>query len=221
MKKYNIIIIICFFILTISFSKVYASINSMSLLGKTIYIDPGHGGRDSGAVYQNIYEKDINLAISKKLEKELTSHGATVYMTRVDDTDLSIGEKNKKRSDLANRAYKINKVKPDLYISIHQNYIPSSKWKGLQIFYDSINPKNKDLAEFLTTSLKNKLPHVRETKNNNTYYMYSKVQFKGVLIETGFLSNYEDRTKLLSNNYQEDLAKNITLSIIEYFNEYT
>ncbi len=90
MKKYNIIIIICFLILSFSISKVYANINGFYLLGKTIYIDPGHGGRDSGAVYKNIYEKDINLEISKRLEKELTSYGATVYMTRYDDIDLSI-----------------------------------------------------------------------------------------------------------------------------------
>lgn len=218
MKKYNIIIIICFLIVTFSLSKVYASINGIPLLGKTIYIDPGHGGRDSGAIYKNIYEKDINLSISKKLAKELTSYGATVYMTREEDIDLSTGEKNKKRSDLANRAYKINKIKPDMYVSIHQNYIPSSKWKGLQIFYDSINPQNKNIAEFLTQALQKKLPNVREVKNNNSYYMYSRIQFKGVLIETGFLSNYEDRNKLIDNNYQELLAKYITLAIIDYFN---
>ncbi len=217
MKKYNIIIIICFLILTFTISKVYASINSLSLLGKIIYIDPGHGGRDSGATYKNIYEKDINLEISKKLEKELTSHGAIVYMTRYDDTDLSIGNKNKKRSDLANRAYIINKTKPDMYISIHQNYIPSSKWKGLQIFYDSINPKNKVIAESLTKTLNEKLKNVREVKNNNSYYMYSKIQFPGILIETGFLSNYEDRNKLLDDNYQEELAQYIAEGIMGYF----
>lgn len=221
MKKYNIIIIICFLILSFSISKTYASINSLSLLGKTIYIDPGHGGRDSGAVYKNIYEKDINLEISKKLEKELTSHGATVYMTRYDDTDLSIGESNKKRSDLANRAYKINKTKPDIYISIHQNYIKSSKWKGLQIFYDDINPKNKLIAEFLTNSLKDKLINIRKPKNNNSYYMYHRIQYKGVLIETGFLSNYEDRNNLLNDKYQEKLAKYIAEGVAGYFHDNT
>ena len=210
MKKYNIIIIICFLILTFTISKTYAIINGLSLLGKVIYIDPGHGGRDSGAVYKNIYEKDINLEISEKIEKELVSYGAIVYMTRDDDRDLSIGNQNKKRSDLANRSYKINKIKPDIYISIHQNYIPSSKWKGLQIFYDNINPKNKLLADSLTKSLKTKLNNVRDVKNNNSYYMYSKIQFPGVLIETGFLSNYEDRNNLLNNKYQRELAKNIT-----------
>lgn len=221
MKKYNIIIIICFLIITFSLSKVYASINSVSLLGKIIYVDPGHGGRDSGAVYKNIYEKDINLEISKKLEKELVSYGATVYMTRDDDIDLSIGDSNKKRSDLANRAYKINKTRPDIYISIHQNYISSPKWRGLQIFYDSINPKNKLLAESLTNSLKEKLANVREVKNNNSYYMYNKIEYPGVLIETGFLSNYEDRNNLTNEKYQDKLAKNITLSIVEYFQSNT
>ena len=71
MNKFKIIIIICMFISIISISKVYAIINSYSLLGKTIYIDPGHGGKDSGTTYKNILEKDINLIMSKKIEKYL------------------------------------------------------------------------------------------------------------------------------------------------------
>ena len=61
----------------------------LPLLGKVIVIDPGHGGRDPGTMFGKIYEKDINLEISKVLEKELSSRGAIVYMIRNDDSDLS------------------------------------------------------------------------------------------------------------------------------------
>ena len=66
MNKYKLIIIISIFISILSISKVYAQILDYTLLGKTIYIDPGHGGVDSGTTYKNIYENDINLIISKR-----------------------------------------------------------------------------------------------------------------------------------------------------------
>ena len=88
------------FISILSISKVYAEVFNYTLLGKIIYLDPGHGGRDSGTTYKNIYEKDINLIMSKKIEKYLIAKGATVYLTRETDTDLSNSTKNKKRSDL-------------------------------------------------------------------------------------------------------------------------
>ena len=61
MKTFKITIFICLIISIISVSKVYAKINNYNLLGKTIYLDPGHGGRDSGAIYQNIYENHIEI----------------------------------------------------------------------------------------------------------------------------------------------------------------
>ena len=99
MNKFKLTIIICMFFSIISISKVYALVNSYNLLGRTIYIDPGHGGRDSGTTYKNIYEKDINLTMSKKIEKYLVAKGATVYLTRESDVDLSTTTNNKKRSD--------------------------------------------------------------------------------------------------------------------------
>ena len=66
-----------------------SSSNSLELFGKVITVDAGHGGRDPGTRYGNILEKDLNLEISKQLEKELTKKGAIVYMTRDKDEDLS------------------------------------------------------------------------------------------------------------------------------------
>lgn len=219
MNKFKLIIILCLLVSIFSISKTYALINDYILIGKVIYIDPGHGGIDSGATYKNILEKDINLTLSKKLEKELTSKGATVYLTRETDKDLSLTKNNRKRSDLINRAYLINKTNPDMYISIHLNYINDSKWKGLQIFYNNKNKKNKEIAESLTKYMKEKTSNIKEPKYNNTYYMYKHITPPGVLIEVGFLSNPDDRYRLTHEEYQDKLIENLSYSIQKYFEE--
>ena len=219
MNKFKIIIIISIFISILSISKVYAQILDYTLLGKTIYIDPGHGGIDSGTTYKNIYEKDINLIMSKKIEKYLISKGATVYLTRESDKDLSTTTKNRKRNDLTNRAKLINNTNPDMYISIHLNYIASSKWQGLQIFYNNKNKENENIANKLTTYLKEYTSNIREPKKENIYYMYKQIKVPGVLLELGFLSNPNDRYRLTKEEYQDKLAKNISNSIENYFLE--
>ena len=216
MNKFKLIIIITLFLSIITISKVYASVLNYNLLGKVIYLDPGHGGRDSGAIYKNIYEKDINLIMSKKIEKYLTSKGATVYLTRETDADLSTSTKNKKRSDLSNRAKLINESNADLYISIHLNYISNSKWKGLQIFYNNKNKENEIIANSLTSYLKETSSNIREPKKENIYYMYKQINIPGVLIELGFLSNPNDRYRLTKEEYQDKLAISISDAIENY-----
>lgn len=217
MNKFKLIIIICLFISIISISKVYAIVNSYTLLGKTIYLDPGHGGRDSGATYKDIYEKDINLIMCQKIEQYLVSKGATVYLTRESDIDLSTTTVNKKRSDLTNRAKIINKSNANMYISIHLNYISNSQWKGLQIFYNNKNKENEIIANKLTSHLKKTISNIREPKKENIYYMYKQIKVPGILIELGFLSNPNDRYRLTREEYQDKLAKNISNAIEKYF----
>ena len=219
MNKSKIIIIICMFISIISISEVYAAVFSYTLLGKTIYLDPGHGGIDSGTTYKNIYEKDINLIMSKKIEKYLVSKGATVYLTRDTDKDLSTTTVNRKRNDLTNRARLINNTNPNMYVSIHLNYISNSKWQGLQIFYNNKNKENEIIATKLTNYLKEYSSNIREPKKENIYYMYRQIKVPGILIELGFLSNPNDRYRLTREEYQDKLAKNIANSIEKYFKE--
>ena len=219
MNKFKLIIIISIFISIFSISKVYAIINNYTLLGKTIYIDPGHGGIDSGATYKNIYEKDINLIMSKKIEKYLVSKGATVYLTRETDKDLSKTTINRKRNDLTNRAKLINKSNANMYISIHLNYISNSKWQGLQIFYNSKNKENEIIANKITSYLKEYTSNIREPKKENIYYMYKQINIPGILIELGFLSNPNDRYRLTKEEYQDKLAINISNSIEKYYLE--
>ncbi|CCZ57601.1 n-acetylmuramoyl-L-alanine amidase CwlD [Clostridium sp. CAG:762] len=220
MNKYKITLLILFLIILFSVNQVNAYVNDFPLLGKTIYLDAGHGGKDPGAIYDNVYEKDINLDIVKKLQFELEKMGAVVLLTRDDDYDLaSIDAKKRKQSDLLKRANLINESKCDMYISIHLNAYSSTKWSGLQIFYDDINPNNKILAEIMNETLKSNLKTVREIKRENGYFMYHKINVPGILIESGFITNSNDRYKLKDSNYQAILARNIVLGVINYFSK--
>lgn len=220
MNKYKITLLILFLIILFSVNRVNAYVNDFPLLGKTIYLDAGHGGKDPGAIYDNVYEKDINLDIVKKLQFELEKMGAVVLLTRDDDYDLaSIDAKKRKQSDLLKRANLINESKCDMYISIHLNAYSSTKWSGLQIFYDDINPNNKILAEIMNETLKSNLKTVREIKRENGYFMYHKINVPGILIESGFITNSNDRYKLKDSNYQAILARNIVLGVINYFSK--
>lgn len=217
MNKYKLLILICFFLFTLCLPKVTALVKNMNLLGKTIVLDAGHGGVDEGARYGQIVEKELNLAITKKLEKELTSRGATVYLTRENDDDLSTSKKNRKRNDLYNRAKLINELEPSMYISVHMNATTNSSWKGLQIFYTNKNKENKIIAETISNYLSQKISNIREIKENNTYYMYRHITEPGVLIEAGFISNPNENYLLRQEDYQNKLVSLIADSIEIYF----
>ena len=144
MKKYIhyslIIFIISIFLLSSVFGK-----DNLFLVGRIIVIDPGHGYLDPGTSYENIYEKDINLNISLYLKEKLESYGATVYMTRDGDYDLSTPNAiYRKKSDFDNRINLINNSKADIYLSIHLNYLSDFKYYGPQVFY---NGKNFELLD--------------------------------------------------------------------------
>ncbi len=217
MNKYKLLIIICFFLVTISMPKVTAVVKNLNLLGKTIVLDAGHGGKDEGASSGQIKESKLNLILVKKLEKELISRGATVYLTREDDNDLSTTTINRKRSDLYRRAEYINKISPDIYISLHLNSSLSPSWRGLQIFYTNNNKENKEIALSLTNYLKEKLSNTREAKKDSTYYMYKHIKSPGVLIEAGFISNPSDNYLLRDEKYQNKLITLIADSIENYY----
>lgn len=217
MNKYKLLIIICFFIVTLNLPKVTAVVKDLDLLGKTIVLDAGHGGVDDGATNTHIIEKELNLTLVQKLEKELVSRGATVYLTRCDDNDLSTSTVNRKRNDLYNRAKYINDISPDMYISIHLNSTTSSAWKGLQVFYTNKNKENKNIANTISSYLSENISNVREIKEDNSYYMYRHITSPGVLIEAGFISNPGENYLLRQEWYQDKLVRLISDSIEIYF----
>ena len=219
MFRYKFCIAIFFVLLIFQIHFVQAENRGLPLFGKVIYLDAGHGGKDPGAFYSGVYEKDINLIITKKLEQQLTKQGAIVYMTRVDDIDLSIdGYTTRKRSDLTNRVKMINDSKCDLYLSIHLNAEETGLWQGIQTFYDDVNPQNEKIAKFYQKQFQKKLKITRKYKKLQDVYLNKNVTRPGILIELGFLSNGNERYLLKQNWYQEKLARIITDTTVGYFN---
>ena len=210
MKKLFALVLLILNISIISYVKG----ENLDLIGKVIYIDPGHGGIDPGATYKDIYEKDINLSIALKLKKELENNGAIVYLTRYDDIDLSISTNNHKKSDLNNRVRAINNSNADLFISIHLNSYGTS-WHGVQIFYDDNNSTNEVLDSIMDKNIKN-LNGNRNYKKKNNLYLLKNIKIPGILVEVGFLSNENERYLLTNSKYQEKVSKSLCNGIKEY-----
>ena len=215
-NKYRTLILICFFLLVISFQVISAK--ELPLFQKVIVVDAGHGGRDPGTRYGNTLEKDLNLEIAKVLEKELLKQGAIVYMTRDEDEDLSkTSDYRKKRADLRRRVNFIEEKESSLYLSIHLNWYKDYYYGGAEILYNNINKNNKVLATDLKESLTNNNIKTRDLKTTNLY-MYRNTNVVGVLVECGFLSNKNDRYLLKTKWYQEKFSKALVEGVIKYFN---
>lgn len=218
-KKYILLVLVLFIVCMLTFYKVDAIHYDLPLLGKVIFVDPGHGGRDPGTSYGNILEKDIVLDISKELRKQLESKGAIVYMTRETDIDLSsIWDVRKKRGDLYRRILMYKKYQAELYLSIHINYYSNTRWSGAEVLYNSINSENKVFGQILMNNFKTSLGSKRSLKKTDLY-MYKSTTVPGVLIECGFLSNPNERYLLQQKNYQKKLSQVITDSVVYYFNQ--
>jgi N-acetylmuramoyl-L-alanine amidase len=184
---------------------------------KIILIDPGHGGIDGGAKSKNgTIEKDINLSISSKLKKELEDTGYIVYMTREGDSQLD----SKKVNDLNTRCQMKKDTKCDIFISIHQNMFPQASCFGAQVWYASTDD-SKVLAEEIQGSLKETIDdgNKRIPKAAKEQYRILRDGYEGacVLVECGFLSNYEEEQKLKSDEHQDKIVKGITSGVNKYF----
>lgn len=217
MLKYKMHILFIFILILCTFTFVRAE--EQRLKGKTIYLDPGHGGRDPGAIYKEIKESEINLQIAQELKIELEKEGAKIYMTRIGNYDISkIKTKNHKRSDLENRAQLINESECDMYISIHLNSDPSPTWRGTQIFYTNKNEENKKLAQTIQKEFQEKIKTTREIKQLKNMYLFDRIKKPGILIEAGFISNENDRYLLKTKEHQKKIAQTIKDAIIKYYN---
>ena len=211
--KRDYFLLFLFVILSVLFS-IPLSSASLPLSHLVFVIDPGHGGIDPGSVVGEILEKEMNLKISQALKKELQLLGATVYMTREGDYDLSYPNAYlRKKSDFDTRISMIQERNPDYYLSIHLNYLDDSSYYGPQVFYSSVNPKNYELAQSIQEVFNSSLGTNRKVKKiPSSLYMYSKIKTPGVLIECGFLSNLEERKKLMDDEYILKLASLIAQS---------
>lgn len=185
-----------------------------------VYIDPGHGGYDGGAKANGLVEKDLNLTIGLRLRTYLETAGVKVLMTRTDDRDfVTPGNGTKKKRDLDKRIEMINKSDADLFISIHMNAIPDTRWRGAQTFYYDSYPENKILANCIQESLVEYLQNTtRKAKEVKTLYLFKNVAKPGVLVEIGFLSNPDEARDLNNPHYQDKVAYALFLGIIKCIN---
>ena len=188
-----------------------------------VVIDAGHGGADPGKVgVDGSLEKDINLKIAKKLAMFLTAADVDVVLTSEEDAGLyDENVSNKKVQDMKNRVALIEEKKPALTVSIHQNSCHEEYVHGAQVFYYERSQESKEIAERMQRVLAEQIDpdNARQAKANNSYYLLKKTSSPIVIVECGFLSNYEEAQKLSSEVYQEKTAWAIHLAILSYLNK--
>lgn len=205
-------------------SKGAVLVNSISTVKEkhVVVIDAGHGGIDPGKIGINdALEKDINLSIAMLLKDFLEAQDVEVIMTREEDMGLyDENSKNKKVQDMRARCDIISKAKPVVTVSIHQNSYHEEYVKGAQVFYYSHSDSAKTLAEIIQAQLILSVQpdNTRVAKANDSYYLLKKTEATTVIVECGFLSNYDEATKLVDKGYQEKLAWAVHLGILQYIN---
>ena len=209
---------------------------------QTIMIDPGHGGKDPGAVFGKLYEKDINLRLGKILGTILKQKGFDVKYTRTEDKFIPLEE----------RTAMANSEKADLFVSLHVNAHQNRRINGLEVYYLNIasskdavrvaarenavsTKKISDLQVILTDLMLNS--KVEESKNlanvmlekvldsermndhgvrQAPFYVLMGAKMPAVLLETGYITNSHDRKNLRSYKHLKGVAQGISNGIVAY-----
>lgn len=167
---------------------------------KIIVIDAGHGGNDMGATYNEVSEKQIVLGMASQIKKLNKSEDYEIILTR--DSDQYAG--------LSDRTAMINKLNPEMVISLHINRTPGSETdkKGHEIF-----TQNSDASKALAEKISKKLGSCKIEEKN--LHILRESKSPAVLVELGFINNKEDRDYLSSEAGQKELAQ----KFIEIINE--
>ncbi|MCX8130062.1 MAG: N-acetylmuramoyl-L-alanine amidase [Clostridia bacterium] len=177
-----------------------------------VVIDPGHGGKDPGAVYSGIREKDLNLDISKRLNLLLKEEGIKTYMTRFDDRFLGLYD----RSALANR------VNADLLISVHNNAAGSSStWGSMSLYYPGRSNFNGRLTARSFASIVQK-----EMTDKLSTFDWGEIErpklavlrtanMPAVIAEVGYMTNAKELKKLMDPDYRQDAAEALKNAVLK------
>jgi len=176
------------------------------LAGRHFVIDPGHGGKDPGAVGSEVHEKTLALTTAKKLGEQLRYQGASVTFTREDDTYLSLGE----RVNISNSA------NPDAFISLHYNASEDQAAHGVETFYKN-ESESQMLAQSVQTSLMNHVHLENRGAKQADFQVLKDNQQTAILIELGFISNSEEQQTIQTDNYQNQAAEGIIAGLEDYF----
>jgi len=177
-----------------------------NIVKKKIVLDPGHGGSDPGAVISDLNEKTLNLDIAKRLQTLLEADGRfDVIMTRTSDVFIA----------LLDRAYIANKNKADLFVSIHNNSMPTG-FKGVMTLYnDTKLASNKQLAEIFQEKLEKKLNMGSIGVRQRTDLVVLKnIEVPGILVEVACMTNLKERRALRTEAFRQNAAQAIYESIV-------
>ena len=195
---------------------------------KTIFLDPGHGGRDSGAYYYNVAEKDLNMQVYRKLRKKLEELGYKVLTSRDSDIDVDF---------ITERSRMVNKTNSDIFISIHFNATGSaySKSSGIQTYsysdehnYPSkINPywhnhpdrmsESKRLAAAIHSSLLAETGAKDAGLLERSFAVLRETAKPAVLLELGYMDNFAENQQIRDSHYQDKLVAGIVKGIQKYY----
>lgn len=190
---------------------------ALALLGKVIVIDAGHGGFDPGAIgASGVQEKDVNLAISRRVAGLLRQVGAQVVETRTEDMALA----ETKSADIRRRVEIAEEVAADLFVTVQANSIPDGRWRGAQVFYARGSVEGEGLSEAIQDSLAAVLKNTdRKAKSIDNIYVVNRLAIPSIVVETGFLSNSDEEFLLADSGYQQLVAYAIFLGIIGYYSD--
>ena len=195
---------------------------------KTIFLDPGHGGRDSGAYYYNVAEKDLNMQVYRKLRKKLEELGYKVLTSCDSDIDVDF---------ITERSRMVNKTNSDIFISIHFNATGSaySKSSGIQTYsysdepdYPSkINPywhnhpdrmsESKRLAAAIHSSLLAETGAKDAGLLESSFAVLRETAKPAVLLELGYMDNFAENQQIRDSHYQDKLVAGIVKGIQKYY----
>lgn len=195
---------------------------------KTIFLDPGHGGRDSGAYYYNVAEKDLNMQVYRKLRKKLEELGYKVLTSRDSDIDVDF---------VTERSRMVNKTNSDIFISIHFNATGSaySRASGIQTYsysdepdYPSkINPywhnhpdrmsESKRLAAAIHSSLLAETGAKDAGLLESSFAVLRETAKPAVLLELGYMDNFAENQQIRDSHYQDKLVAGIVKGIQKYY----
>ena len=192
---------------------------------RAIFLDPGHGGSDSGAVSNGLREKDLTLSVYNKVSSRLASLGYSVLTSR--NTDKDVG--------LVDRADQANKSNADMFLSIHFNAGGRGASYGIETYYYKAHPeyipainkakhndperleKSRKLAQKIQQSLVRKTGAYDRGVKRETFAVLRETSIPSILVELGFIDNQAEANKIKTNEYQEKLADGIVDGIVEYY----
>ncbi len=177
-------------------------------LDNLVVIDAGHGGCEPGAIYNGVYEKNLNLDIALQVQRVLEGNGINTYMTREDDSFLGLYE----RTNIANT------LNAKVFVSIHNNAITNnSRVNGTMTFYHSASNQGRILSEMLLNSLVGRLKTTNlGSRIQNDYIVLVGTKMPATLVEVAFMSGDIDFTLLTTSEFRDRAAEAIALGIMQY-----